>query len=153
MQEVGEIIHHLDFLPRLDLARELIASPATRPSSMLDLSDGLARDALRLSHRPDEPAVNLQIELERLPLSRACLQATAQSGLPPWQHAIGDGEDYELLFTAGPGIPQQVAGVRISEIGSVEPATTSQHEVIFVLPDGSTRTRQELTDLGWEHRA
>ena len=36
--------HHLDFEPRIELARQLAADKHTRPTAMIDLSDGLARD-------------------------------------------------------------------------------------------------------------
>jgi thiamine-monophosphate kinase len=52
---------------------------------MLDISDGLARDATRISERS---GVNLALELERVPLA-------AGAELDD----VGFGEDFELLAT------------------------------------------------------
>src|SRR6202008_1441871 len=54
-------------------------------TSMLDISDGLARDA---AHIPERSGVRLSIELDRVPL--------APSAEPD---DLGFGEDYELLAT------------------------------------------------------
>jgi thiamine-monophosphate kinase len=75
--------HHLDFLPRLTEARWLVSH--FRPSAMMDLSDGLARDLPRLAQASH---CSFQIDPERLPRHRGCSP----------QQALADGEDYELLF-------------------------------------------------------
>jgi thiamine-monophosphate kinase len=84
--------HHYRFTPRLAEGAWLASRPEVR--AMMDVSDGLAKDldALTtsgLSAALVEPAV---------PVSLAARQAATKSGRSPIAHALGDGEDYELLM-------------------------------------------------------
>lgn len=78
---------HLDFTPRLAEARWLVTH--SRPSAMIDLSDGLAADLPRLARAS---GCGFKIEAERLPRTRGATIA----------QALGDGEDFELLFALAP---------------------------------------------------
>ncbi len=145
MEEVDGRLHHLDFTPRLDLARSLASDTRLRPHCMIDVSDGLAKDLLNLGRAS---GVNMRIDSQRLPTSTACLAAADRSGLPAWQHAVGDGEDYELLFTASEGlIPGELVGVRITPIGMVLDRSDKPCACIR-LPDDSI---ESLDEYGWEH--
>lgn len=75
---------HLDFEPRLKLARQLMQDHL-RPSAMMDLSDGLGTDLPRLARAC---GCSFSIDPDALPLHEGC-SAT---------QAICDGEDYELLL-------------------------------------------------------
>lgn len=133
-------VHHLDFEPRLETARALAGNPETRPTAMIDLSDGLARDLPHL-------VAGAEVQARALPVTPVARQRAARDGRPGWLHAVNDGEDYELLFTAGPDapIPSSIAGVPITMIGRVVETPG------IVLVDGGDRTR--LEGLGWEHHA
>jgi thiamine-monophosphate kinase len=63
-------------------------------SAGLDLSDGLAQD---LGHLCTASRVGAELELERLPLSRAVRATLGTEG------ALAGGEDYELLLAVPPG--------------------------------------------------
>lgn len=80
---------HLDFSPRLRQARWLVADESRRPTAMMDLSDGLAKDLPRLAKAS---GVGYRIDLEALP----------RHGNVDIAAALGDGEDYELLMTFAP---------------------------------------------------
>ncbi|MES2657239.1 MAG: thiamine-phosphate kinase [Verrucomicrobiota bacterium] len=75
---------HLDFTPRLDQASWLAAT--FKPTAMMDLSDGLAKDLTRMAQ---SSGCGFTIDESSLPLTPGCTPA----------QALGDGEDFELLFT------------------------------------------------------
>lgn len=83
---------HLTFEPRVAEARFLADALAGDLHAMLDISDGLGRDAGRLAARSH---VRIVIDAARIPLN---------ADAPDVLKACRDGEDYELLFTAAPGV-------------------------------------------------
>lgn len=132
--------HHLDFEPRINLARTLAADANTRPTAMIDLSDGLARDLPHL-------VSGAEIKAHLLPVTAVARQFAARDGRPGWLHAVADGEDYELLFTAkvDAAIPKEIDGTPITRIGVV----TEQAGIVLI--DGNERI--SIEGLGWEHHA
>ncbi len=118
------------FPPRVEWGT-LLAPHAT---SMIDISDGLARSLHLLAQ---ESGVGLSIEESRLPISP---EAARIIPIEERRAAIlFGGEDYELLFTVPKdGLAALPPGVRFSVIGEVTPGE--------VLLDG-----QELPDRGYEH--
>ena len=85
---------HLAFLPRLAEGQWLRSGGWA--SSMIDLSDGLATDVRRLA---DRSGVGVEINPDRVPIAAA---ARIDDGRSLLEHALCDGEDYELLFTVPP---------------------------------------------------
>lgn len=132
---------HLDFEPRLGVGRRL----AGHVHAMIDLSDGLATD---LRHVCAMSGVGAQVWVDALPLRESV--AGAVDG---WQHALSDGEDYELCFCAEPETVTAlidddggIDGVRVTRIGTIVPASD---DIALVHQDG---TIEKLTAHGWEHR-
>ncbi|MCB1086288.1 MAG: thiamine-phosphate kinase [Verrucomicrobiae bacterium] len=81
---------HLDFVPRLREGAWLANADGFRPTAMMDLSDGLAKDLPRLAKASGD--LGWRLDLDALPCHPGCDAA----------QAIGDGEDYELLMTLPP---------------------------------------------------
>ena len=75
---------HLTFTPRLKEADWLSRNFKIR--SMMDLSDGLAKDLPRLAAMS---GCGFQLNPQDIPRTRGC----------SIEQALGDGEDFELLFT------------------------------------------------------
>lgn len=143
--------HHLDFQPRIVLAQRLASQPDTRPSCMIDLSDGLARDVTHLCKASQTRAI---IEADKLPLALGAQQAAQRTGQPAWRHALGDGEDYELLFChASNALPAEIEGVPITVVGQMAALQGDQPLLEVRLPGGAIISEQQLRDLGWEHRS
>lgn len=148
LENVEGRVHHLDFEPRLALARKLAGNPLTRPHCMIDLSDGLARD---LGHLCRAAGVSADIHANQLPLSAAAYAAAHRDSRPLWRHAVGDGEDYELCFTvsadAAVRMPAEIGGVLVTRIGSMtEPS--AEPSITVRLPMGG----EEKLEGGWEHQ-
>ncbi len=85
--------HHFDFQPRLEEGRFLAEHGAVR--SCIDVTDGLAKDLRALLPGGTDAA----LESEKLPVAEAARELARGSGRSPLEHALCDGEDYELLFT------------------------------------------------------
>ena len=100
--------HHLTFTPRLDEGVFLRGNA----TAMLDISDGLLLDARRLARASQ---VDLKLDAAHVPLR-------AGATLPG---ALSDGEDYELLFTAPPGLERRWKGdlAKLTAIGEALPGT------------------------------
>jgi thiamine-monophosphate kinase len=109
---------HLDFTPRIREALALQSSVALR--AMIDVSDGLAAD---IWHICEESHCGAVLRAEAIPIAAAA--HTMNDGQTPLQHALGDGEDFELAFavSAEDGqrllTSQPLPGVAIAHIGEI----------------------------------
>jgi thiamine-monophosphate kinase len=91
----GSILgHHLDFTPRVHEA--LILHRTVDLNAMIDLSDGLAKD---LHHICEESRCGAVLFADAIPISDAAREMAARDGRSPLDHALSDGEDFELVFT------------------------------------------------------
>ena len=84
--------HHHRFSPRLAEGAWLSGRPEVR--AMMDVSDGLAKDLESLTPAGLVPA----LDAAAIPISQAARRQAKRSGQSPLHHALGDGEDYELLI-------------------------------------------------------
>src|SRR5262245_59104806 len=113
---------HLDFTPRVREALELQAH--ARIHAMLDISDGLAAD---VSHICEESGCGAVLIAERIPISAAANQMPDNQR--PIDHALGDGEDFELAFAVAPDdgrmllAMQPVSGLTLFWVGECVPET------------------------------
>ncbi|OAI51818.1 thiamine-monophosphate kinase [Planctomycetaceae bacterium SCGC AG-212-F19] len=132
---------HLDFTPRVREALQL--HELADLHAMIDISDGLAAD---LAHICDESRCGALLRAADIPISDAARQMT--DALTPLEHALGDGEDFELLFAVSPAdgqkllAAQPIPGIRLWAIGECV-ASGMWLETAGV--------RQPLPPRGWVH--
>lgn len=129
---------HLSFEPRLEHGR-WAASPGSGVRAMIDLSDGLGRDADRIA---TASGVVLELEADALPISHH-----AES----WRAACAEGEDYELLMCVDASIepPTDLEPALIGPVGACHACGHDDVPGAFIVdPHGE---RHAARDLGWDH--
>jgi thiamine-monophosphate kinase len=131
--------HHFDFTPRVREA--MLLHERYDLHAGMDISDGLSLDAARLAAASGCGAV---IDLDKIPLS-----AAARELADPVSHALGDGEDFELLLAASPDVARAILAdgcvdCAITCVG----ALTDEQGLWYQSPDGS---RTPATPIGWQH--
>jgi thiamine-monophosphate kinase len=133
---------HHEFQPRVKEA--LALHEAVNLHAMMDVSDGLAAD---LYHILDESQVGAVLYAERIPISDDA--RNAKDDRSPLEHALGDGEDFELLFTVSVAdgerlLKQNPISTRLSKLGEI--VESGRYELI----DQNNKT-QPLPRTGWVH--
>lgn len=88
---------HLRFRPRVREGRILAERHAAR--AMMDISDGLGIDAARMARAS---GTGIRIDAAAVPSSEAAATLAESSGRSALEHALGDGEDFELLVALSP---------------------------------------------------
>ncbi len=116
--------------PRTDIVVTL-GEEKIRPTSMIDLSDGLASDLMQLCKAS---ACGARIYLERIPLAKQTTALADEMHLDPVIAALNGGEDYELLFTVPLAMQEQIMRLGLVDvIGHIVPADRGCR---MVTPDG-----------------
>jgi len=105
----GSILNHqFDFTPRVAEALALNSRYALHAG--IDISDGLARD---LGHLIEESGCGAVLDLERIPIAQDArrLAESMNDGSTALDHALADGEDFELILA----VPRQEAERMLAE--------------------------------------
>ena len=119
---------------RLDIIDSLREAEIV-PTSMIDLTDGLASDLLQLCR---SSKCGARIYLDRLPIARETYAMAEELHADPVVAALNGGDDHELLFTVPLALQDRVAGIGgIDIIGHI---TSEQSGAVLVTPDGSDIT-------------
>lgn len=126
---------HARFVPRLREAQALVRRVKVR--AMMDLSDGLASDLWQMSRAS---RVVLRIRRAAVPVARVAGSV---------EHALMDGEDFELLFAVSrrdaARVPRRIGSCPVTRIGSVVGRGVRVEQEY---PDGRTRP---LVPTGFQH--
>lgn len=131
--------HHLNFAPRVTEAHTLTKWLGPNLHAMMDLSDGLALDLSRLCEASGCGAELYEAQLEPC-ISEAAKAAASRDGRTPLEHALQDGEDFELLLAVDPSVAEPPLGRPVGVL--VESGLT------LVDPAGRARA---LEPIGYEH--
>ena len=113
------------------------------PSSMIDISDGLASEILHLCKNSNTGCV---LHEEKIPLDTMTIDTAREFNLDPTVCALSGGEDYELLFTIAQSDYDKIKNdPNISVIGYM---TDDKSIPTLVAKDG---TSVPITAQGWNH--
>ncbi len=147
----GSILGHMfDFTPRVREATLLHERYIL--GAGIDISDGLALDASRLASQSGCGAV---IFTTRVPVSSAAFEladreAAADRKAAALQHALGDGQDFELLLAVGPQVAQSILRDR-----PIDCPVTHVGELIAkpgLWQQSADGVRAPLEATGWMHK-
>ncbi|MEX2356828.1 MAG: thiamine-phosphate kinase [Pirellulaceae bacterium] len=141
--------HHFDFTPRVREA--LWLNEHCELHAGMDISDGLALDLSRLSRASQ---VGAELFAEQIPISNGAVEMSKTSGKTPLVHALGDGEDFELLLT----LPQEeLAKFQVLQTAGEVPSGIELH-VLGKIVSGNVLTliendgqRRPLDSIGFLH--
>ncbi len=126
---------HLLFEPRLQAG---LWASANNVHAMMDLSDGLGRDADRIAKAS---GLIIEIDATKLPINHRCKD---------WREAVSEGEDYELLMCIDPSttIPSMDPPLQ-GPIGICRACKTNESPgAIIIDPHGH---HHNASSMGWDH--
>jgi thiamine-monophosphate kinase len=132
---------HLTFTPRVREALRL--HEIANLHAMIDISDGLAAD---INHICVESGCGAVLHADQIPISADAL--AMQDGRSPLDHALSDGEDFELVLAVSPDDArrliqsQPVSGITLVHIGECV------EQGLWIEQGGK---RQSLEPRGYEH--
>jgi thiamine-monophosphate kinase len=121
--------------------RELLEKLEVKPTSMIDISDGLSSEVMHLCKQSN---VGCTIYEEKLPLDPQLISVCEEFNIDSTTLAINGGEDYELLFTiALEDFDKIKANPNLTVIGHINKQSEGIHLV--------TRANQkiEMKARGW----
>jgi len=126
---------------RVDIV-ETLKKADVIPTSMIDISDGLASEALHLAKSSE---VGVAIYEEKIPIDQLTFDTAREFKIVPPVAALNGGEDYELLFTVDQKDYDKIKVIpELRIIGYISDAAEGNR---LVTPDNHI---VELTAQGWD---
>ncbi len=111
---------------RIDVVR-LLEEKKIVPTSMIDVSDGLASEVLHLCK---ESKTGCIIHEEKIPVDQVTFEVAKEFGIVPSIAALNGGEDYELLFTISQSDYDKIKDEKeITVVGYMTEEKEGQHMV------------------------
>jgi thiamine-monophosphate kinase len=122
--------------------RNLLIGTGIRPTSMIDISDGLASEIL---HICKQSGAGCKLFEGKIPIDAHTTELAKEFKIIPSVAALSGGEDYELLFTVKQEDYEKIKDVAgISIIGHM---TTASEGKYMITPDGKS---VPITAQGWD---
>jgi len=122
---------------------EFLDDAEVRPTSMMDISDGLSSEILHLCKQSQLGCVLYE---DKLPIAEAMRNAAFKFEIDPTACALSGGEDYELLFTVSQADYEKLL---LSEQISVVGYMTEPEQGAHILTKGGGK--HAITAQGWNH--
>ena len=120
---------------------QLLKEKGVKPTSMIDVSDGLSSDLLHLCHRS---GTGCRIYQDKVPIDTETASTAEEMNIEPLIAALNGGEDYELLFTVSPKDMDKLTALpQIIPLGFMTPLEKGR---LLVTSSGS---ETEITAQGW----
>ncbi|MEQ8210668.1 MAG: thiamine-phosphate kinase [Lacipirellulaceae bacterium] len=127
--QLGDVLLITGTLGGSILKKHLLVEPRCREALQLneryelhagiDISDGLSLDASRLAQAS---GCGVALDLSAIPIAEDAVRRSARSGRDAIEHALNDGEDFELLLAVPPDAAEQILaekalGIPVTRIG------------------------------------
>ena len=122
---------------------EFLDDAEVRPTSMMDISDGLSSEILHLCKQSQLGCVLYE---DKLPIAEPMRNAAFKFEIDPTACALSGGEDYELLFTVSQADYEKLL---LSEQISVVGYMTEPEQGAHILTRGGGK--HAITAQGWNH--
>jgi thiamine-monophosphate kinase len=146
-----------DFTPRI---AEAIAIAERYPiHAATDVSDGLSLD---LQHVLQASGCGAVIDAAAIPVAAAAHEYARQQadGRSAWEHALSDGEDFELILVTSPVVAERLLaaqdlGVPVTRIGEcvAQSGLWCRDQSDSSRPSPDAKQLRPLVPRGWEHRS
>jgi thiamine-monophosphate kinase len=120
---------------------EMLSEMGVRPTSMIDISDGLSSEILHLCK---QSKVGCNLHEDKIPLDQQVISTCEEFQMNSTTVVLSGGEDYELLFTVSQDdFPKIKGNPNLNVIGYMTDESEGKHLI--------TRANQkiELTAQGW----
>ena len=122
---------------------KLLDDLKVKPTSMIDLSDGLSSEIMHLCK---QSKVGCDLYEEKIPLDPQVISTCEEFNIDSTTVALNGGEDYELLFTISQDdYPKIKANPNLTVIGFIKEATEGIHLVT------RAETKITLKAQGWKN--
>ncbi|SNY95124.1 thiamine-phosphate kinase [Flagellimonas pacifica] len=120
---------------------ELLEKLEVKPTSMIDISDGLSSEILHLCNQSE---VGCNLFEDKIPLDPTVISASEEFKMDSTMIALSGGEDYELLFTIDQKDFDKIKGnPNLTVIGHIAPEEEGVHLIT------RANTKIALTAQGW----
>lgn len=111
---------------------DALATEGIVPTSMIDISDGLASEVLQICKASKCGA---RIYLDRIPIAKQTSQFAEELHADPVVAALNGGNDYELMFTVPLAMQEKIMSLGLVDVvGHITRESTGAY---LVTPDGS----------------
>ena len=127
---------------RIDVIK-LLNELKIKPTSMIDISDGLASELIHLCKQSKK---GCQLFEDKIPIDPTTHKTALEFNINPTTCALNGGEDYELLFTVDLKDYEKIkTNPNFSVIGHINNAESGTN----LITNGGNTT--PLTAQGWDH--